>query len=276
LTQTDRLDRPDDVLVLCYHGVGHRIEQRWTVLAGSFERQIAALRRRGYVGATFSAALTNPPGRRVVAITFDDAYRCVLDVAFPMLSAAGLPATVFVPTAYAAGRRPPAWDGAHSNGAASPDAALACMGWDQLRTLADAGWEIGSHTRTHPRLTLLDGAALTEELAGSRADCEEAMQRPCRALAYPYGDVDQRVVAAAGAAGYAFAATVPHRPEWPLPLRWPRIVVSSSDSDRRFALRTSAAGRRAQAAAFGGAAAVAARRVKRVLAGTTAPARPCP
>ena len=35
------------------------------------------------------------------------------------------------------------------------------MSWDQLGGLAEAGWEIGSHTRTHPHLTQVgdDGAA---------------------------------------------------------------------------------------------------------------------
>ena len=34
------------------------------------------------------------------------------------------------------------------------------MSWAELRTLADAGWEIGSHTVTHPHLTQLDDATL--------------------------------------------------------------------------------------------------------------------
>lgn len=259
------LDRPRDVLVLCYHGVSRHRDHGWNVLADRFERQVAALRRRGYVGATFTAALTTPPAARVVAVTFDDAYRCVLDVALPILSAAGLPATVFVPTAYAARGGRPEWPGAEADRAGPLDGELDCMSWDEIGVLTEAGWEVGSHSRTHPRLSALDDAALADELAGSRADCEESTGRPCRTLAYPYSDFDARVVAATGAAGYALAATIPARPEWPLPLRWPRVVISSRESDRSFALRTSAAGRRAQAAVLGGGLESAARRAKRVV-----------
>jgi peptidoglycan/xylan/chitin deacetylase (PgdA/CDA1 family) len=258
-----RRDLPEDVLVLCYHAVSHRRGSRWTVAAEHFERQIAVLQRRGYVGATFNEALTTPPARRVVAITFDDASRSVLRVAFPILQAAGLQATVFVPTAYAPHARRADWAGIEPEAGLGHDDDLVCMSWEEIAVLADAGWEIGSHTRSHPMLSRLDDAALTDELVGSRVDCEESVGRRCRSLAYPYSDVDARVVAAARAAGYAFGATVAHRPEWPLPLRWPRVAISSSDADRAFAVRTSVATRRAQATALGGRAADAARRVKR-------------
>jgi peptidoglycan/xylan/chitin deacetylase (PgdA/CDA1 family) len=142
------------------------------------------------------------------------------------------------------------------------------MTWNELGALAELGWEVGSHCRTHPHLPGLDDAALADELAGSRADCEARLGRPCRSLAYPYSDVDGRVVAATNAAGYAFAATVTHRPAWPLPLLWPRVQISAADSDRSFAARTSVTARRAWAAALSGRAGAAARRAKHALAGS--------
>src|SRR5262245_66051523 len=41
-----------------------------------------------------------PLPRRAVLITFDDAYRDFMDVAWPILQAHRVPATLFVPTAY--------------------------------------------------------------------------------------------------------------------------------------------------------------------------------
>ena len=70
---------------------------------------------------------------------------------------------------------------------------LAVMGWGELARLAEVGWEIGSHTRTHPGLPRLDDEPLRDELEGSRAEVEEHLGRPCRSLAYPYGDLDGRV-----------------------------------------------------------------------------------
>jgi peptidoglycan/xylan/chitin deacetylase (PgdA/CDA1 family) len=48
--------------------------------------------------------------RRGVAITFDDAYRDVLETAAPVLTDRGLPATVFAPTRFVAEQRSFWWD----------------------------------------------------------------------------------------------------------------------------------------------------------------------
>ena len=43
---------------------------------------------------------------------------------------------------------------------------------DQIRGLRDAGWEIMSHTVSHPRLTSLDAAQIEDEFAESKAALE--------------------------------------------------------------------------------------------------------
>jgi peptidoglycan/xylan/chitin deacetylase (PgdA/CDA1 family) len=70
------------------------------------------------------------------------------------------------------------------------------MSWPELRSLADLGWEIGSHGGSHPHLTSLDDARLEDELVRSKASCEHHLDGSCISLAYPYGDVNRRVVAA--------------------------------------------------------------------------------
>ena len=40
---------------------------------------------------------------------------------------------------------------------------------------------------------------------------EEGIGQPCRSIAYPYGDVDERVIEAARAAGYELGASLPER-----------------------------------------------------------------
>jgi peptidoglycan/xylan/chitin deacetylase (PgdA/CDA1 family) len=55
--------------------------------------------KRGYEARTFLDAIAaSAPGKHL-AVTFDDGYRSVFELAFPILRAAGMPATVFVPTA---------------------------------------------------------------------------------------------------------------------------------------------------------------------------------
>ena len=76
------------------------------------------------------------------------------------------------------------------------------MSWSELRAIAEDGIEVGSHTITHPRLTQLSPAELERELVESRERIEDELGRPCRFLAYPYGDEAEHVRAAAEAAGY--------------------------------------------------------------------------
>jgi peptidoglycan/xylan/chitin deacetylase (PgdA/CDA1 family) len=228
-------------LVLCYHAVSVDWPAPLSVTPDALERQLQLLVRRGHRGATFAEVADGSVDGRAVAVTFDDAYLSVLERAKPILDAAGFPGTVFVPTDYPdRPERPMAWDGIDQwlGGPHEPD--LRPMSWGQVGQLADAGWEIGSHTRSHPRLTRLPDDALARELRESRATLEERLGRPCTTLAYPYGDHDARVVAAAGAAGYAAAGTLPGRLPRPEPLAWPRVGIYHADDERRFRLKVSA------------------------------------
>jgi peptidoglycan/xylan/chitin deacetylase (PgdA/CDA1 family) len=230
-----------DVLVLCYHAISETFPAALSVTPVAFERQLDLLQRAGYRGATFADAVRDP-GERTVAITFDDAYLSVSTLGKPLLDAAGYPATVYAPTAYLdTPERPLAWDGIGQWLGGEHEQELLPMSWDQLGELRDAGWEIGSHTRTHPHLTQVgDDTALREELTESRAEIERRLGR-CDTLAYPYGDHDDRVVEAAAAAGYAAAGTLPGRLPRPRPLAWPRVGIYHGDDERRFRLKISRA-----------------------------------
>jgi peptidoglycan/xylan/chitin deacetylase (PgdA/CDA1 family) len=235
-----------DVLVLCYHAVSERFPAALSVTPEAFERQLHLLARAGYRGATFEDAVKARSGR-TVAITFDDAYLSVLTLGKPLLDAAGFTATVYAPTAYLdAPERPLKWDGIEQWHGGEHEQELLPMSWDQLGELGEAGWEIGSHTRTHPHLTRLDDDALRDELVRSREEVEGHLGR-CATLAYPYGDHDERVVAAAGAAGYAAAGTLPARLHAERPLAWPRVGIYHADDERRFRLKVSRTMRRVRA-----------------------------
>ena len=199
--------RPD-VLVLGYHGVGPG-KTALEISPDLLERQLRWLVRQGYRGATFSDAVAQAGQERILSVTFDDASATVAAVARPLLDRVGLVGTVFVPV--------------------DSVGVLGVLGWDELAELAAAGWEIGSHTIAHRRLPTLPPAELDEELRGSRLRVEEALGRPCRSLAYPYGEVDARVVRAAADAGYEAACLVGAGSLPASPLAWPRVGLSSRD-----------------------------------------------
>jgi peptidoglycan/xylan/chitin deacetylase (PgdA/CDA1 family) len=234
-----------DALVLCYHAVSPTWSADLSVTPAALEGQLRGLLRRGYRGVPFSEAVTAGGGDPKLAVTFDDAYRSVLEIARPVLDRLGLPGTVFATTDHPGTGRPVRWEGVERWIGGPDQHELVPMDWDDLGRLAEAGWEVGSHTRSHPRLTALDDAALREELEGSRVLLEERLGRACRAVAYPYGDVDARVAAAATAAGYSTGAALPGPRRAALPLAWPRVGVYHGDGPRRFAMKVAPLTRRA-------------------------------
>jgi peptidoglycan/xylan/chitin deacetylase (PgdA/CDA1 family) len=229
-----------NALVLCYHAISNRWSSELSITPESFERQLSLLKERGYRGATFRDAVSSSNGK-VMAVTFDDAYRSVLELAEPILTALDCPATVFVPTNFPAMRAPMSWAGIDDWLGGPDEPELMPLSWDELRSLADRGWEVGSHTRSHPRLTQLDDDSLSTELRESREICAAELGGACESLAYPYGDVDNRVIEATARAGYRQAAGLPARWHAEDPLNWPRVGVYHHDPHWRFRLKISRA-----------------------------------
>jgi len=228
-----------ELLILCYHAVSEKFPASLSVSPATLHRQLRTLLDRGYRGATFADALARPREGRTLVVTFDDAYRSVIRLGFPILDELGLPATVFAPTTYIGTERPMGWDGIDRWHHTAHESELVPCSWPELETLVDAGWEVGSHTRTHPRLPELTDAELATELEGSRQDCEQRLGVPCRSIAYPYGAVDRRVAEAVGNAGYSFAAELPGNFRGPsAALRCPRIGLYHRDAPWRFRLKT--------------------------------------
>lgn len=92
---------------------------------------------------------------------------------------------------------------------------LRILNWDEVRELVRQGFEIGSHTCTHPILSRLEEDEIGRELNDSRTRIEATLGSSCFALAYPNGtvaDYDDRVRKRAEAAGFDLAFTMADRP----------------------------------------------------------------
>ncbi len=83
------------------------------------------------------------------------------------------------------------------------------LNWDDVRTMAGAGIEFGSHTVHHPVLSTLDARQRLEEVVGSKETIERELRQPCRVFSYPnggvgdFGDTDRRVLRQVGYMGAA-------------------------------------------------------------------------
>jgi peptidoglycan/xylan/chitin deacetylase (PgdA/CDA1 family) len=226
-----------DVLVLCYHAVSPRWDADLSVTPDELERQVGHLIGRGWRATTFTDAVLGSSPGRVLAITFDDAFASVREYAEPILARHGAPATVFAPTEFMDGGARLEWPGVSHWLQTEFGDELAAMDWSDLRRLGDSGWEIGSHTRTHPHLTTLDDADLARELTESRTRCGDELGCECQSIAYPFGDVDGRVAAAAGAAGYLAGAKLSRDLQRDGRLLVPRVGIYHPDQWSRFRLK---------------------------------------
>ncbi|HYZ78723.1 MAG TPA: polysaccharide deacetylase family protein [Gaiellaceae bacterium] len=236
-------------LLLAYHAIG-----AWSpalaIPEQALRAQLSLLRRRGYVGFTAAEAERRRQdgtlAARAVVVTFDDGFRSVLR-ARPILEEIGFPATVFAVTSFVESGEPLRWPGMEH----AEESHLLPLRWPELELLREAGWEVGSHTASHPLLPDLGEAAVARELVESRATIEKRLGS-CETLAYPYGRADERTATAAAQAGYlaAFTLSRAHRPDEPL--RRPRLGLRDIDRGARLRLRLSRAAtftRRSRAAA---------------------------
>jgi peptidoglycan/xylan/chitin deacetylase (PgdA/CDA1 family) len=216
--------------VLCYHRIGGPLELGVTRLARRvFERQMRTLAQRGWRTLTLAeyAARMTAPGRPAVPrpnggrgreflLTFDDGYASLADQAYPVLADVAFTAVTFLVTDHVGGTN--SWDARYTW------RRLPHLRWGEVERWQGWGFEFGSHTATHGRLTWLDDRRAAAELSRSR-DTLVARLGPAagRAVAYPFGAWNDRVVGLARAAGYelGFGGVAGHGP----PLALPRVPV---------------------------------------------------
>jgi peptidoglycan/xylan/chitin deacetylase (PgdA/CDA1 family) len=77
----------------------------------------------------------------------------------------------------------------------------------QIRSILRVGWEVDSHSLTHPDLTTLDASELQAQVAGSRRFLQQTFHIPSNSFCYPSSRYNATVIAAVKAAGYTNATT---------------------------------------------------------------------
>jgi peptidoglycan/xylan/chitin deacetylase (PgdA/CDA1 family) len=112
---------------------------------------------------------------RTIAITIDDAFRSIYEIAWPKFRDAGFPFTVFVATDLV--------DRGHGN----------YMSWDQLRELQDAGVTIGNHSVTHPHMPDDDLTAARREIVNAQTRLTEELGVAPTLFAYPFGETSREI-----------------------------------------------------------------------------------
>lgn len=241
-------NRSDRAAFLCYHSVSQVGPTYLSITAELFERQLATLRDRGYRPggrAELDALAADTPGPPTVFLTFDDGFVDNYTTVMPLLREYGFRAFCFVLPPLVDIGGPLAWPEMAADLARYPST-MRSVTWDQVGEMAEAEFEIGAHTLTHPHLPWLEGEELRTELSDSRARVKERLGR-CDTIAYPFGQFNDEVAAAARECGYSYAFTLPTGIGQSEATPWtiPRVNVDYRDAGRRFDLKLSRRGRAA-------------------------------
>ncbi|MCX5780123.1 MAG: polysaccharide deacetylase family protein [Firmicutes bacterium] len=208
------------ITILMYHEIKDGPSALY-VAADNFRAQMLYLRDNGFNVITMTQAQAllaqgQIPAKTVV-ITFDDGYVSVFNNAWPILQALNFRATVYVISSFS---------GLYNY-----------LTWDQIKIMQAGGIEIGSHTKTHPALTTVSSAQLTDEIAGSKQVLEEQLGVPIYSFCYPTGAFNQYTPQVVKGAGYTSAVTIVNRSATAQDDSFliPRIRVSKSTSISSFA-----------------------------------------
>jgi glycosyltransferase involved in cell wall biosynthesis/peptidoglycan/xylan/chitin deacetylase (PgdA/CDA1 family) len=233
----------DRVLALCYHAIedqsGDPVLAPYGVPPELFATQLDWLAGRGFsfvTPAQLAAFIRSnaPLPRRPVLLTFDDGYADLVGLARDMLRPRGIEALAFVVTDSESGTNE--WDQAY--GAKT----ISLLSADELIDLASMGVEIGSHSRTHRQMPLLEGTEQMEEAANSADDLVASGQPRPRFFAYPFGFSDEGSRDAVRKAGYCAAFGC--RSDWigrgSDLFDLPRVIVLASDRGWRFSMKVRA------------------------------------
>jgi peptidoglycan/xylan/chitin deacetylase (PgdA/CDA1 family) len=182
--------------ILTYHKIGRQFELGITsVTRQRFACHLDVIQALGRDLVTASRAAAGPHGGANVVLTFDDGYQSVFTEAFPEMAARRAVGTVF-PVVHAIGRLND-WDVRLS------PRRFKHLSWLEIGELVRSGFELGSHTLSHRDLTRLSRADLDTELRASRQILEDRIGAGVKAVAYPFGKANARVIDAALAAGYS-------------------------------------------------------------------------
>lgn len=207
------------------------------VAPSSFAWQMKMLRLMGYKGLSMrdlEPYLKGDKVGKVVGITFDDGYRNNVEYALPVLQQQGFTATCYGVSGLIGGTN--SWD----RGIVAEKPLMSLQDWQRWR---DAGMDVGSHTRTHAKLTELPADDARTQIADSKRELEQAIGCEVRHFCYPYGWHRAEHQQMAREAGYATATTT-HRGRVqagadPYTLR--RIMVARATNPLQFFMKVSTA-----------------------------------
>lgn len=179
------------VPILVYHALGtpppSEAYPGLYVSRPEFKAEMSWLARSGYQAVTLDEVENawyhgGALPRKPIVLTFDNGYPAQVRFAPAVLGKYGWPGVLFEIT-------------------------VGHLTSSYIKPVVSRGWEVDSHSATHPDLTTMSGPPLTYQVAGSRRFLQRKYQVSSNNFCYPSSLYNSAVIAAVRAAGYTGAVT---------------------------------------------------------------------
>jgi peptidoglycan/xylan/chitin deacetylase (PgdA/CDA1 family) len=176
-------------LILCYHGIHDNARE-------TFYAHMKYISSRVVPAFNWNDSQDVTSLQPAVAVTFDDAYDNLLQNAIPAMRELGIQAMIFAVSGNFG--KIPAWE-MHEERLKSKEPLMAEK---EIINLDGDQFRIGSHTVSHPDLSVLNDEELFHELSESKKKLEKLLQRPVTEIALPFGAFNDNVINQAEKIGY--------------------------------------------------------------------------
>lgn len=185
------LVKPGKRFIFLYHDISDpgafQHSQLYSTRPGVFREQIDFITRNFELAALdeILAPKSNAGRKCYAAITFDDGFHSVKEVALPYLSAKGIPAAVFINRMAVVDNK--LLNDSENAKLENPGNEKVFLDESDVQSLSRAGVIIGSHTATHRKLVDCDDQMLASEIEGNKDYLERITGQTVRYLALPFG-----------------------------------------------------------------------------------------
>lgn len=163
-------------VILMYHRFGEGTYPTTNIKTEQFIQQLDFFENNGFKVWPLSKIVHHLKNKiqmpdKVLAITIDDAYLSVYQIAYPLMLDRKIPFTLFVASGVV------------------DDNYVAYMDWEQIKDMADHGVELGNHSANHLHL-VQNKEKVSNEISSSQLRIVEMTGVEPKLFAYPYGEFD--------------------------------------------------------------------------------------
>lgn len=189
--------------ILGYHSIddsGSSI----SIAPSQFEEQMDFLYKRDYKTITLrdyldSIMMNQPIPRKSIVLTFDDGYKNIYDIAFPILKAFGFTATIFLVTGFMG--KMDSWE----KDKGIPNSPL--LSWNEVAEMKKYGIDFQPHSHFHHLVANLTPDEIKAEVLSSKREIESRLDEKAEVFCYPYGKYDDKVIKILKDLGFKAAVT---------------------------------------------------------------------